>query len=93
MKQQEKNIYLINTDVNSNTGEVKLEGKPIKLTVNGDYLEGTLDHLSTYSLVGNNDVDETNKTIPKTGDNIFIYVGLLVIFTAAFIVMRKTRKH
>ena len=26
---------------------------PIKLTINGDYLEGELNHLSGYALVGN----------------------------------------
>ena len=40
-------FYIIYVD-----DENKIE-TPIKLTVNGDYLEGELDRLSGYELVGN----------------------------------------
>lgn len=50
----------------------------IKLTQNGEYLEGTLPHLSRYVVIGNN-VEITPKTSnnPKTGDNVMFYIGVL----------------
>lgn len=44
----------------------------IKLTKNGDYLEGQLAHLSGYVLMG-----EKVNTNPNTGDNIVFYISLL----------------
>ena len=46
---------------------------PITLTAKDGYLEGDLKHLSTYVLVG----DIT--TVPKTGDNIVVYLSLGII--------------
>lgn len=79
--------------------------KAIELTKNGEYLEGTLPHLSIYALVGSkaetttetttgttNDTNTTTQdttttsknttTIsnnPKTGDNIAIWISLMVV--------------
>ena len=55
---------------------------PITLTMDGDYLVGTLDHLSTYALTGSNTstTNNTNTTNnPQTGDNIYIWFGMLII--------------
>ena len=46
---------------------------PITLTAKDGYLEGDLKHLSAYVLVG----DIT--TVPKTGDNIVVYLSLGII--------------
>lgn len=52
--------------------------EPIKLIQNGDYLEGTIPHLSTYAIIGNNveTIPESTDN-PKTGDNIIFYVSIL----------------
>ena len=57
----------------------------IKLTQNGDYLEGVLSHLSTYVIIGNN-VEKTsekqtseNSKTPSTGDNIAMWFSLMII--------------
>ena len=55
---------------------------PIEFKVNGEYLEGTLNHLSEYAVVGNvvesvADVAEAPTSNPKTGDSILLYVGVL----------------
>lgn len=44
----------------------------IELTQNGEYLEGTLPHLSTYALVGSKNISN-----PNTGDNIIFYIIML----------------
>ena len=59
----------------------------IKLTQNGDYLEGILPHLSTYAVIGNvvEDtpvLDTTNN--PATGDNILFYILLLGVSLLGF---------
>ena len=71
----------------------------IELTKNGEYLEGTIPHLSMYALVGsktetaeaptsdttdtNTEVEETKtetpSSNPKTGDNIAIWISLMVV--------------
>ena len=51
-------------------------GEVIELTVEGDYLVGTLPHLSTYVLTGST---TSNETIPSTGDNIYYMYGVLAI--------------
>lgn len=71
-------------------------GTPITLTVDGDYLTGTLDHLSTYALVGDNTSnDKTNN--PKTGDNIMLYVAIsglsLICLAGRFIYINKLKKN
>ena len=47
---------------------------PIELSVEGDYLVGTLPHLSTYALVGNISTPVSN---PVTNDNIMMWIGML----------------
>ena len=67
-------IIYVDTNNNFNTQT------PIELKINGDYLEGTLEHLSEYALVGNV-VDTTPTEVesnnPKTGDNVMLYIGIL----------------
>ncbi len=48
-------------------------GEEIELSIVGDYLVGTLDHLSNYSLIGN------TVSNPKTGDNIMNFVLMLLV--------------
>ena len=48
---------------------------PITFTVNGDYLEGTLNHLSTYALVGTKTSNTGSN--PNTSDKIMYDVKLL----------------
>ena len=54
---------------------------PIKLTKNGDYLEGELPHLSTYALIGSNEGTTPASENPKTGDRVMFYVSLLGLST------------
>ena len=64
--------------------------KAIELTKNGEYLEGVLPHLSTYALVGSN--AETNN--PKTGDNIAIWISLMVVSTLGIVgVVKFVKKN
>lgn len=79
---------------------------PITLTQEGGYLVGTLEHLSTYALVGDNapgendapaDSDTSAPTSPQTGDNsnLGLWVFLLVLSCCsmiALIVIDKKRK-
>ena len=65
---------------------------PITLTQEGGYLVGTLEHLSTYALVGSN-----TPSSPQTGDNsnLGLWVFLLVLSSCsmiALIVIDKKRK-
>lgn len=60
----------------------------IKLTANGDYLEGTLPHLSTYAIIGNV-VDKSSN--PKTGDNILLYISMLGLSVIGFGIYKKKR--
>ena len=69
--------------------------KAIELTKNGEYLEGTLPHLSMYALVGskkeNTTADNNTTTVeetttktsnnPKTGDNIITIFSIFAIAT------------
>ena len=57
----------------------------IELTKNGEYLEGTLPHLSMYALVGSKNETTTNISNPKTGDNIIFYVLMLVLSVIGFV--------
>ena len=55
---------------------------PITLTIDGDYLVGTLEHLSTYALTGSNTSTSNNTNTtnnPQTGDNIYVWFGMLII--------------
>lgn len=65
---------------------------PITLTRDGEYLVGTLEHLSTYALVGSN-----TPSSPQTGDNsnLGLWMILLVLSCCsmiALIVIDKKRK-
>ncbi len=61
-------------------------------SIEGDYLVGTLPHLSVYALVGSSVVEEAN---PSTGDNIINYVSILglnmIIFSGAVIYLKKKK--
>ena len=48
-------------------------------TIEGDYIVGTLPHLSAYALVGVNDTAN-----PNTGDNIISYIITLIISIIGF---------
>ena len=71
---------------------------PITLTQEGGYLVGTLEHLSTYALVGDNapgendapaDSDTSAPTSPQTGDNsnLGLWVFLLVLSCCSMIAL------
>ena len=61
-------------------GNINTE-KPIDLKVEGNYLVGTLEHLSNYVLTGSYVAPSGNSTTnnPQTGDNIYIWFGMLLI--------------
>jgi len=63
----------------------------ITLTVDGDYLVGTLNHLSTYALTGSY-VEPTSN--PSTGDNINKWFRMLSIstFGLAIVTITTTKK-
>lgn len=67
-------IIYVDTD-----NDFKIE-EPITLTQDGEYLVGTLKHLSTYALTGSYVAPEENVTIdnPKTKDNIYMWVGIFL---------------
>lgn len=76
-------------DIDEN-GEL-IVGETITLTVEGDYLVGTLPHLSAYVLTG------TKTEAPKTNDNIMHYVNILAISMiglslSTYLVIRR-KKH
>ena len=52
--------------------------KAVELEKNGDYLEGTLLHLSMYALVGSKTDSKTSNN-PKTGDNIATCISLMAV--------------
>ena len=71
----------------------------IDFKVEGDYIIGTLPHLSAYALVGSNveispSTDSTtNKTNnPKTGDNIKIWIGLMAFSMVGILFTIKSIK-
>ena len=55
-------------------------GEVVNLTVEGDYLVGTIPHLSTYMLTGSN-----SNTNPLTNDTIMHHIIMLIISTLCFI--------
>lgn len=61
-------LFYVNEDFSVDTTS------SIELKKEGNYLVGTLEHLSVYTLVGNNTL-----SIPGTGDNIVAYISLAVI--------------
>lgn len=60
----------------------------IELIINGEYLEGTLPHLSMYALVGNK-----NEVNPNTVDNIMLYILMLILSTIGILVTRLYVKN
>lgn len=63
---------------------------PIVLTKEGDYLVGTLPHLSKYVLVGSN-----SSSNPATFDNIFVWINMLIISAIGIllsVIMLKFKK-
>ena len=60
--------------IDSDENDQLFTGEVINLKVEGDYLVGTLNHLSTYALTGS-----TTPESPKTYDNVNDYTKLLVI--------------
>ncbi len=70
---------IINVDMDDQ-GNISTEN-PINLKVEGDYLVGTLEHLSNYALTGSYVVPSNNSTTnnPQTGDNIYMWFGMLLI--------------
>ena len=65
-------------------------GEEVILTVEGDFLVGTLPHLSNYSLVANV-VD--NSSNPKTFDDIYTWIGLLMASLLGIIITVKKAKN
>ena len=65
--------------------EFKTE-EPITLTVDGDYLVGTINHLSTYAVTG------TIESVPNTGDKIILYVSVLAVSVIGLAGLLKYRK-
>ena len=61
-------------------GNINTE-KPIDLKVEGNYLVGTLEHLSNYALTGSYVAPSSSSTTdnPQTGDNIYIWIGMFLI--------------
>ena len=61
---------------------------PIELKIDGEYLVGTLPHLSNYVLVG------SNVTSPKTLDNVLTYViiGFIGLVGVSSILVIKKKK-
>ena len=66
--------------------------KPIILTVDGDYLVGTLDHLSTYILVGSQSEINIPSSNPQTGDNIYNWVMILIVSMIGLFLCNKVFK-
>lgn len=62
---------------------------PIELTVNGDYLEGELNHLSGYALTGQIVEQETS---PNTGDEITKFISLFAISVIGLSLVFITKK-
>lgn len=65
--------------------EFKTE-EPITLTVDGDYLVGTINHLSTYAVTG------TIESVPNTGDKIILYISVLGVSVIGLAGLLKYRK-
>ena len=61
--------------------------EPIVLTVEGDYLVGTLPHLSAYVLIGDKAI--LTSTNPYTYDNIMMWVGLLLVSITGLLIAIK----
>ena len=70
---------IINVDMDDQ-GNISTEN-PINLKVEGDYLVGTLEHLSNYALTGSYVAPSNNSTTnnPQTGDNIYMWFGMLFV--------------
>ncbi len=84
------------------------EEEPIEFTRDGDYVEGTLNHLSEYILVGKLEEEvkqeeheeqevpkETKEEIhnPTTIDKISFYIITLIVIIISVIIIRQRMKH
>ena len=74
-----------------------LDNEPLNFQVSADgkYLVGTVNHLSPYVLVGNvasNTFGGTNNGNPQTSDNIYVWIGLLIISILGLLVGIITAK-
>ena len=55
-------------------------GDIVDVQIDGEYLVGTLPHLSVYAVVGDNvEETETKDNNPKTSDNVIINITMLVV--------------
>ncbi len=75
-----KKYYMVYLDDNGKTKE------KIEFTKNGDYVEGTLEHLSEYVLIG----EEDTLINPKTADKLLLVV--LVFFISVFVLVSLKKK-
>ena len=54
-------------------------GDIVDVQIEGEYLVGTLPHLSVYAVVGETTVEEPKDNNPKTGDSVIINIVMLVL--------------
>lgn len=76
-----KFIYM-DSDNNFKVGDIA------DFTIEGDYIVGTLPHLSAYALVGITE-EESKGTNPPTGDNIYLYFSLLGLAAVSTLYVKK----
>lgn len=81
---QYKTYKLIYIDENNEAKEIV----ELTLSDDGTCLIGTLPHLSTYALIGTNDIPENPKTGIKTYST---YLGILLIATSSIYVIYKKK--
>ena len=77
-------------------------GDIVELKINGEYIEGTLPHLSAYALVGSN-IETTSPSTeekttdtssnPTTGDNIIMIISIFAIATFGVFTTIKVNKN
>ena len=64
-------------------------GDIVDVQIDGEYLTGTLPHLSVYAVIGENveetKTEETNDNNPKTADSVIINVIMLVLCLSGLI--------
>lgn len=86
-----KLVCIDNEEIDSNKDVAELK-------VDGEYLVGSLKHLSNYALVVKN-VETAKENNPKTGDNIIAFIAIFAIAVfGLFVVVKlnrgsKKRKH
>lgn len=69
----------------------------VDFKIEGDYLVGTLPHLSAYALVGNSVPTKaettTVSTNPKTGDNIITVISIFIVASIISLTIIKKRRE